>query len=259
MQGEDHIPPTYKAYSDTLRRWNPEMTYRVWDDASLRRVCYSLHPRYGTAYDRCRYMHQRVDFGRYCVVLAYGGITIDMDVKPLKPLTHVIEMIPPSSLGVSQFPLSTVESSIFAMRQQTWWLNNATLIAHQARLPACRRLVDRIAMRLLGTWWRWMPHSMAVLYTTGPMAFMEAFIHHIPHHEWTMLPHAYFEPCSGFDPTCAPSADSVVNHVHDATWQSGWYSWSIRQFYRVKRHPVLSTLVSLASVVLVVMRLARRT
>ena len=237
MQGEDQVPAQYRSYARRLRALHPEYQYTLWDDTSLRRVCYRLGQRYGRAYDACLHMHQRVDFGRYCVILMHGGISVDMDVEPLKSFDHVVRHIPPHTLGVSQFPMSTTESSLLAMRPHRWWLNNATLIAPRADLPAAQRLVDRTADRLLAPWWRWMPASMAILYTTGPMAFNTIFMKHIPRHEWTMIPYTYFEPCSGFNETCRPGKDSLVNHEHSGTWQPGWHGWTIRQYYRIKRHP----------------------
>lgn len=251
MQGEDQIPPKYREYAEALRALHPAMAYRVWDATALRHVCWSLGPRYGMAYDRCRHLHQRVDFGRYCIVLAYGGITIDMDVKPITSFDHVLASVPRETLGVSQFPLSSVESSILSWRPQSWWLNNATLMAHRPGLPACRFLVDRIADRLFASWWHWLPQSTAILYTTGPYAFVDVF-RSMPRSMWTMVPSTYFEPCSGYDVACRPSTESVVNHVHDGTWQPGWYGSMMRGYYHLKRHPEM--VVCLVVVVLIVWR-----
>lgn len=256
MQGEENVPPPYRAYAKKLRALHPDFEYTLWDDAALRQVCWSLGDTYGRAYDRARFMHQKVDFGRYCLVLKYGGITIDMDVEPLRSFHDVIKKVPPHTLGVSEFPLSKSMSSMLTMRRQDFWVNNATLIAHRADLPAAQRLVDRMARQLLGSWWFWMPKSMAVMYTTGPIAF-NAIFKQIPSSQWTMLPHTYFEPCFGYDDACTPSKDAVINHQHSGTWYPAFFGTVMRWWYRwIRSYPSLVFLgvaLVVASIVFAIM------
>lgn len=239
MQGEANLPPKYRAYATRLRELNPEMPYRLWSEPELERVCASISPRCHQAWRACRYMHQRVDFGRYCLVYVYGGVTVDMDAKPLKPFKPLLDRLPRDALVVSRFPVNTVEASLLSMQRQTWWLNNATLIAHRPRNRACRVLIDRVADRILGAWWvDAVPRSVAIAYTTGPMFFMHVFRDVLPRDSFVALPHTYLEPCSGFHDQCRVPPEAILDHDHDGTWQSGFHTVGMKAYFFCTTHPV---------------------
>lgn len=239
MQGEDLVPRSYKEYSRALRELNPGMQYRLWNDSQLEEVCDRLGPIYGKAYRACRYMHQKVDFGRYCVIYTYGGISVDMDVQPLRSLAPLVEALPEDRLGLSEFPTNRVESSLLSGGKHTWWLNNATLIAKTPRNRACKILVDKMAHAILTrTWVTMMPKNIAITYTTGPMHFMDVFRDMDPS-LWVMIPHKYLEPCSGYHKSCKLSDKAILYHKHDGTWLPRWYATAMRMYYRARENPVL--------------------
>lgn len=256
MQGEPAIPDEYRRHATTLRAMNPEFEYKVWDERELERVCAGLGDRYLRAFRSAPHMHQRVDFGRYCVIYRYGGISIDMDVVPIKPIGPVVARVPEDRLGVTEMALTRTEASIMALRPMDYWLNNATLIAPRPGMPACRILVDKMADRLLNPGWRaYCPKSMSIMVTTGPAYFTRVFRDHVPDHMVHRLAADYFEPCVGYDDECGPTKDTVVDHRHDGTWHS--MGTTVNVYHFLKRRPAVS-LVCVVSLVVLVVCLARR-
>ena len=58
----------------------------VWDETSLRDECRKLFPAVLAKFDSLPYLVQKVDFGRLVILYAYGGITVDTDMKSLNAI-----------------------------------------------------------------------------------------------------------------------------------------------------------------------------
>ena len=257
MQGADNVPDTYRAYADRLRRLNPTYEYRLWSKEDLERACAEIGPRHLKAFRTCRFMHQQIDFGRYCIVYLHGGITVDMDAEPLRPFDPLVARLPDHSLIVSQFPMNTLESSILSLRPQHWWLNNATLISKRPGNPACRVLVDKVADRILASrWWTTVaPQSVVVSYTTGPMFFMHVFRDLLEPGTFIVLPYKYLEPCSGLHSSCKVPQDAILNHKHDGTWLSGFHTTILKGYFHATDSPMMFlAIVSIVSILVALWR-----
>lgn len=239
-QGADRVPATYRAYAQRLQALNPEYSYMCWDQWSVERLLQSMGERYTRALRSCMYLHQKVDFARYCIVYMFGGISVDMDAKPLKPFGPLVRTVPEDTLGVSEFPMSTVEKTLFSGgHPPSSWLNNATLIARRPKNRACGILVDAVADRLRSSFWVGLPGWMAVAVSTGPLFFMHVFTHQIDPSLVHVIPHRYLEPCSGYHGSCVVPPDAVLYHKHDGTWLPEWYASMQRVYYRCRPHASL--------------------
>ncbi len=86
-QSLHHLPKKYAKQRETLMAMNSEYEHMLWDHAALRRECARYGDRCLAKYDSFCYLHQRVDLGRYVVLYNHGGISVDMDVISLKPLS----------------------------------------------------------------------------------------------------------------------------------------------------------------------------
>jgi len=242
-QGEAHIPEKYEAARTKLRRLNPEWTYMLWDDASLRRLCRQYG--YGDAYDAAKIMHQRIDFGRYVALLAHGGISIDMDTEALRPLRVFVDQFKPKTkIGITLSSANPIESSIAYMRPATRFFNNATIVCPHANMVEMKMICDHMAklLRSQTRLLRSLPESFQIQRTTGPLAFTDAVMS-IPANRVEFIPADVFEPCIGFDKACTPSSSSVMSHQHDGTWHS--FGKAFESYYWAKRHPVLLVIVLL--------------
>src|ERR1044071_2099308 len=86
FQGCDKVKPLYKQ---NMRNWqllNPEWHYKCHDENSLRTLCYKYSKDAGEAFDSFKFLHQKVDFGRYVLLFLIGGIYVDFDCYPLRSL-----------------------------------------------------------------------------------------------------------------------------------------------------------------------------
>lgn len=236
FQGQSEIPEKYKTNMMRIKEANPTWKHMVWDDGSLRKVCANFG--WDAAYDACKHMHQKIDFGRYVVLYFMGGISIDADVSPVQPLDTLWSTndLPDDRVIVSKAPLNKVEATMMSLRTVPWWLNNATIICPQRRMPGQKKLCDCMADRLtnppkvvyaLGT------PMMQINWTTGPSFFTTTFLDNVPASEYEVLPASYFEPCVGYDNDCTvDTRTSILNHHHDGTWHSSRYL--IQTYYFLK-------------------------
>ena len=236
FQGESQLPDKYRDNMNRVREVNPRWEHRVWDDIKMREACRQCG--WGKAYDACRHMHQKIDFGRYVVLYLFGGISIDADVSPIQPLDTLWDKISLTNdrVIVSKLPLHGVEASLMSLRNVPWFLNNATIICPRPRMSGQRLLCEHMADRLvnpprviyaLGT------PMMQINWTTGPCFFTTIFLDHMDREQYELLPASYFEPCVGHDHQCSVDKNvSILNHHHDSTWHSS--SMFIESYYFLK-------------------------
>lgn len=249
FQGQSEMPDKYRTTMMRIKEANPEWKHIVWDDHGLRKVCRMFG--WEAAYDACRHMHQKIDFGRYAVLYLLGGISIDADVSPIQPLDTLwstTNHLPDDRVIVSKAPLNAVEASIMSLGAVPWWLNNATIICPRKKLPGQRKLCECMAHRLL--------HPPRLVYTmgtamhqvnwtTGPSFFTTTFLHQINSDEYEVLPSSYFEPCVGYDNECKVNdKTAILNHHHHGTWHSSKYL--IQSYYFLKHKAIDVILVLMA-------------
>jgi mannosyltransferase OCH1-like enzyme len=239
------MPDKYLVNVTRVKEANPGWKHMVWDDDGLRRVCRECG--WEDAYDACRHMHQKIDLGRYVVLYVMGGISIDADVSPLKPLDALwtANQLPHDRVIVSKAPLNNLEASIMSLRTVPWWLNNATIICPQKRLSGQRKLCVSMARRL--THPPLIPYifgtpMIQINWTTGPTYFTTTFLDKISTSEYAVLESTYFEPCVGYDNDCTiDSQTSILNHHHDGTWHSS--KTFIQSYYFLKNRALDLSLI----------------
>lgn len=220
FQGAQELPEKYSIGVAKMKGMNPGWEHHVWDHTSLRRECAQLGAMYAQAYDTFDIMHQKIDFGRYCVLLRHGGISVDMDVTPMKPFDSLPFLKSLDRLAVTRLPLSHMEGNVSSRGDAEYLLNNATLLC-PPNDPALRIVVDAVASadphteiaRSL------LPDFYRVLSTTGPTAITRILSTSVPKDLFVVLKPTYFEPCLGQDPYCKPSPrTTVLYHHHDSSW-----------------------------------------
>lgn len=217
-QGAHAIPTKYLENINNLRAANPSWEHKIWDKHSLRKECASLGPKYLQTFDTYYIMHQQIDFGRYCVLLKYGGISVDMDVLALKSFDTLIFLPLVTNLVISELPLMGHEATIYSSL-----LNNATLICppnDKALHAIIHTLIRRQRFQVRKWWWKssLVPNAFVVMKTTGPDAITDILQNLPPHIPFDVLPPTYFEPCLGQDPYCQPASTSILYHQHHSSW-----------------------------------------
>ena len=218
FQGADHIPANFRKNSDKLQVMNGKWHYMLWDDCTLRRECQSISRSVVAKYDSFKHMHQKIDFGRYVVLYRYGGVSIDMDVKPLRPLDSI------PSLANSHFiacaaPLNRFELTMYSGGYFDTIVNNAMILTTPGSV-FLSELISAIVSARTRAWGK----MYQIQWTTGPFIFTQSLRQSIGRHGdegVTILPSWVFEPCYSHDPNCKVDGRAILDHQHATSWVSG--------------------------------------
>ena len=151
-------------------------------------------------------MIQKVDFGRYVVLYSHGGITVDTDMVQLRPI-DTTPFIDTAELMVSVagFPMNVIGH-----------VNNAIFLARRHH-PIVFELINSLVRDTTQSD-DFISRDIYVACTTGPIMvhkFLRKFGESV-----TYLDHKYYEPCHSADRLCRPGMDAIMDHRHDASWQS---------------------------------------
>jgi mannosyltransferase OCH1-like enzyme len=151
-----------------------------------------------------------VDLGRYVVLYNYGGISVDTDMKSLKP----IESTPHFNESESDF---IVSYSAFPANL-AGWINNALIMCRPhhpilleliTSIADCRRIAEEFSTK-----------ELYIDATTSPSKFNGVLYRHLS--DIVILDHTFFEPCFSVDPVCRPGPVSIMDHKHELSWFHGY-------------------------------------
>ena len=112
-QGKDKIPEKLKKNSELLKSFHINWNYIIWDDKKIKRY-FKNNMKILSTYNNLEYLHQKVDFIRYCILYELGGVYVDMDVTTLKSMDTLLEQYNEYESLVSNIRLSTFDSYIFS-------------------------------------------------------------------------------------------------------------------------------------------------
>lgn len=265
FQGRDRVPAKYHASMRRLRTLNPGWQHHVWADADLRQACALVGPDVLEAYDRATLMHQKIDLGRMCVLYVHGGITVDMDIQPLRPLSAIPGLRDVTRLTVSLLPLNSFESYMaynlrclrFDGGQTCSAVNNACIIA-PPHDPALLHVIRHCANQIVAVDPRGVNATALMNMTTGPVQFGRVLADLPPGLKVDMLPARYLEPCIGHDAYCVPGREAVVHHQHDNTWLPQHTGMLYKLYFHAKHNWELLAAAQAAVLLAVLMWLTRR-
>ncbi len=212
MQGWSELPAKFAENVELLHRLNPEYEHMQWDDAGLRLQCAVLGTHVVAKYDSFQHLVQRVDLGRYVVAYNFGGVTVDVDMKSIKPLDKT------PGLATSDF---IVSQSAFPANM-VGFINNALIMVRQHH-PVLLEIIEAICAGSAKEE-DYMSKEMYIGATTSP-APSSPFYRIIMAHrsEITIMDSRYFEPCFSVDPVCAPDSTAIMDHRHELSWFSGGF------------------------------------
>jgi mannosyltransferase OCH1-like enzyme len=211
MQGWDQRPPKFEDNIQQLRALNPEFQFRTWDEEQMVAECERLGPEFAAKYRSFQHMISRVDYGRYVLLYLYGGISLDLDMKPLHPLRQTPGLDEHDFIvSGAAYPMGTLGL-----------LNNAVLIV-TPRHPLLLEFIQRITERERREE-DCLNRDMYIQVTTGPMVFSE-FVREHPQ-SIHVLPHAFYEPCMSLDPYCKVPETAIMDHQHELSWMTAFGKW----------------------------------
>jgi hypothetical protein len=85
--GTQPIPDDFRRYGELWLSLNPEWKMQTWTDENL------LEIRNRSEFNNCEKFAQKADVLRYELLWRFGGVYIDMDFEPLKPLGQAFDGI----------------------------------------------------------------------------------------------------------------------------------------------------------------------
>lgn len=86
-----HLDPCIQQNTERLKQLNPEYEYQIFDNKKCRNFLQKYYGQnYVNAFDNVKSGAFKCDLWRYAVLYKYGGVYIDIDMQPIKPLKNII-------------------------------------------------------------------------------------------------------------------------------------------------------------------------
>lgn len=82
-----------KQFTEKLKAMNEDWQWVFWTDEDNRTLIETHYPWFLDIYDSYKYNIQRADAVRYFYMHKYGGVYLDLDMFPLRPLEELFERI----------------------------------------------------------------------------------------------------------------------------------------------------------------------
>jgi mannosyltransferase OCH1-like enzyme len=221
FQGWDKVPEKYQENVRLLEEMNSEFEHKKWDEQSLRRECELLGKPYAEKFDSIPLMIMKVDYGRYIVLYRYGGISIDMDMKPIRPLQET------PGLDTEEMIVSKLPNPV----GYTGYLNNA-MFAVKPRSPIIKEMIDKCTTSTKKQE-DYLNKELYLNNETGPEFVnkcLEKYKKRIK-----ILDSEYFEPCYSSDMLCKPSKSTILDHRHSMSWIDSGYHWIFKLLFLIYR------------------------
>lgn len=237
LQGEAFIPTSYQNNVASIKTLNPKFRYTLWDECAILNLPFLMQPTARATYYKFRYLHQKVDFARYCILFQFGGMYIDMDAECVQPLEPLFASCDGYDVVLSQVNVDRFDQLFI------WGtvppLNNGVILC-QRHSTNLHRLIDTImALPACSTL---ALATTCISETTGPALFSRVFR---TGDNMCILPPEYLEPCAGL--MCTVTANTYIVHRHALSWHHK-DSQHFLTFYLKNKWPcrVLAGIVCLA-------------
>lgn len=226
IQGVDKIPSEYvQNLNETIAK-NPDWQVYKWDDKSIRELLKKLGPQYLEKYNSFKILHQSIDYARYAIIYAFGGLSIDLDAKAVKSFNQ-IPYIQERDFIVGYSPLDKVGN--IAQGNERRALNNSVIIARPFH-PILKEVLDYINTLECKPG---QSDFSCIIFTTG-QSFNEVLYRHKG--EIVVLDNSYFESCHGNDEFCEYAPNAIIQHKHAQTWVPGSHQAIAKIYYWLKEY-----------------------
>jgi len=223
-QGLSKAPKHLQQYHKSWIKMHPNYKFMVWDKQNIENLIHEM--KLGHIYNKYDTMIQKIDIAKYVILLKYGGIYIDMDVKCLegKSLDEVLN--DDSEIIMSQLLTNASSKIIYLLAGHSMYddvVNNA-IIMTVPNHPILRQVLENIdendSSILKNTY-----YSLYVFYSTGPLCFTKSINQYLRSTTDTkvkILDSSYFEPCDFYNAKrdCIPKDNTIGVHVYENSWVS---------------------------------------
>jgi mannosyltransferase OCH1-like enzyme len=238
-QGESNVPPHLQAYRQSWIDIHPNYSFVLWDKDSIETLIKGFPPAISTLYYSYELMIQRIDFAKYVILYAYGGIYIDMDVKCLQSLDTIYKKHPDKNVILSLCPYNFLHSlslGLVGLRLNENLINNG-VIACTPRHSFLLNII-RQAETNRPTVFKAVSSFLHIFYTTGPVMVTHAFRNTKRREDIVVLDNTYFEACDidSVKNGCIPPSHAVALHVYEGSWHSSSEKSVVNMYFFMERN-----------------------
>lgn len=223
LQGKEFVPVKYDSNIAKIKNMlNNEWQYIIWDEVEILKVI-KQNKSWLDTYYKFIYLHQKVDFARYCILYLYGGVYLDIDSYLIKPLDKLMDEYQEYDTIVSTIYADNVEKYISGVEE---FINNGVIISKKDSI-VMKTIIDTITDTIIGNindgnnevcgWYE--SKVNCIMKTTGPRMFSKVIydLKNVPNLV-KILPYEYLEPCKENHIECDITDNTYVVHVHESTW-----------------------------------------
>lgn len=214
LQGKDKIPENNVNMYKTVSKTNPNWKHIIWTDTSIKEY-FKNKKDIMDVYNKFPYLHQKVDFIRYCILWEFGGIYLDMDITVIKSFDTLVEKFKDYECIVSTINIDKMDSYIMCINNKC--INNGIIIAKK-QSKFMKSIIDEVMDNPECTWYD-LTTSMCVNRTTGPIMFSRMYEKYNLENpgQIKLLDPSYLEPCL-LEGICDVKDNTYTIHHHDITW-----------------------------------------
>src|SRR3990170_5005702 len=89
-QGLAELPARYTSWHAKWGALHPDWQHTTWDERQVLQLLSEHYPEYLALFQSYKKMIQRIDLSRIFILHHFGGVYVDMDTEPLKPLDALL-------------------------------------------------------------------------------------------------------------------------------------------------------------------------
>jgi mannosyltransferase OCH1-like enzyme len=149
-------------------RNHEDYEYLLWEKDDIENLIKRSFPKYLQFYEMLPSMIQKIDFAKYCIMYAYGGLYVDMDCECLKPIDSLFLKTNKKLFVVS------LDVDIFEQIASNYYdtLYNNGWFASSKKNALWKQLIKFVSQQPIER--AWYETNIAYIFrTTGPKAFSQ--------------------------------------------------------------------------------------
>jgi hypothetical protein len=233
------VPDTIKELMIDTVKLNKEFSYILWCESNISNLIKNNYDRYYDSFSKMTLI-QKIDFAKIIIIHHFGGVYLDCDIEPIKPLNSLISKLPNDTIIVSEAAkLNYIENKILGKIfdiEDTVKINNGVLISDDNNkfwLKLVDEMFKRIENKKMGISSQYLTTNSQIdtMRTTGP-ACITAFVNENKNSDKiVVLNNELFEPCLGSNPFCRETRLSYGKHLHKSLWFADGSLWRVSSLY----------------------------
>jgi len=222
FQGEKQIPDHLRVYHNGWYNMNPSFEVKLWDEIAIENILLKCDKSIIKLYRSYPYMIQKIDLAKYILLYFHGGIYIDMDMKPLKPIS---DSFLDYDIIISKIPFNILYNIVFSFigHDINRDIINNGVIFSIPKHPSILNVIDLCLQNqhtILGS----INRALYIYHTTGPICFTNAVRNlDTANPVVRILDHTYFESSDILDiykGTYKPPVHAIGLHLYESSWIS---------------------------------------